>query len=517
MKSRRWMTWRLLAALVLAGLVGGLWWWHYRGQSALERYEARLIAAGEKLQIAELIPPPVPAEQDGSPIFAQARSKIWFTGLLNTNPPPMMRGVSPGTALVGWQQADLRDAEATNTWAEVREELAVRSNAVELLEQLIARPVVDEQLDYALGFNLRVPRLTDRKQAVQLLGATVLGALHEGDSPRATRALRSMLAVTKCSAAEPLVISQLVRMAMATIAINTTWEWLQSPEVTEADLAAVQRDWEEMEFAASGARAVAMERNMGLLAALQMRRSGAVFQQMAAPMGLPGAGAPAPGADDVWETVKASLVRVRGTATHAAWRIAWADPDQLTALKGHQAVLETLRQMATNAPFLPVVQTLDTNLFELGITADKGDETFLAKLFGEHDPRTLLSEGVAGIARIPNRCLRIEAARRLATAAIALKRHQLKYRDWPNDLSALSPDFRPQRLSDPGDGQPLRYRVNPDGTFLLYCIGDDGVDDGGDPRPKNLESKSKLWLQGRDWVWPRPAAAATANADLKSH
>ena len=31
------------------------------------------------------------------------------------------------------------------------------------------------------------------------------------------------------------------------------------------------------------------------------------------------------------------------------------------------------------------------------------------------------------------------------------------------------------------DGQPLRYRRNADGTFLLYSIGENGKDDGGNP------------------------------------
>jgi len=62
---------------------------------------------------------------------------------------------------------------------------------------------------------------------------------------------------------------------------------------------------------------------------------------------------------------------------------------------------------------------------------------------------------------------------------------------------------------DPVDGQPLSYQINSDGTFLLYSIGEDGVDDGGDPSPaSDTKSKSFSWRKGRDLVWPRPATPA---------
>ena len=53
------------------------------------------------------------------------------------------------------------------------------------------------------------------------------------------------------------------------------------------------------------------------------------------------------------------------------------------------------------------------------------------------------------------------------------------------------------------DGHDLRYRLNPDGTYLLYSVGEDGVDNGGDPTPE--KEKRLYFLNGRDWVWPRPA------------
>jgi hypothetical protein len=64
---------------------------------------------------------------------------------------------------------------------------------------------------------------------------------------------------------------------------------------------------------------------------------------------------------------------------------------------------------------------------------------------------------------------------------------------------------------DPVDGQPLRYRRNSDGTYLLYSIGENGVDDGGNPSLEdNTDNSSAYWpnLHALDWVWPQPATPA---------
>jgi hypothetical protein len=48
------------------------------------------------------------------------------------------------------------------------------------------------------------------------------------------------------------------------------------------------------------------------------------------------------------------------------------------------------------------------------------------------------------------------------------------------------------------DGQPLRYRPNPDGTFLLYSVDLDGRDDGGKPHGGTGGTN------GNDLIWHIP-------------
>jgi hypothetical protein len=52
----------------------------------------------------------------------------------------------------------------------------------------------------------------------------------------------------------------------------------------------------------------------------------------------------------------------------------------------------------------------------------------------------------------------------------------------------------------------LRYQRRADGTFLLYSVGEDGKDDGGDGSPPQTDnSEHKQWYKMRDIVWPIPA------------
>ena len=60
------------------------------------------------------------------------------------------------------------------------------------------------------------------------------------------------------------------------------------------------------------------------------------------------------------------------------------------------------------------------------------------------------------------------------------------------------------------NGQDLRYRSNNDGSFTLYSVAEDGVDDGGDPSSADSSSSKQLtrpWM-GRDWVWPQVGSGA---------
>ncbi len=96
-----------------------------------------------------------------------------------------------------------------------------------------------------------------------------------------------------------------------------------------------------------------------------------------------------------------------------------------------------------------------------------------------------------------------ETMREMAVAAIAIKRFQLRTGKPPPYLATLVPQYLPRLPRDQMDGRPLRYRLNADGSFVLYSVGEDGLDDGGDPGlPYPSRQTPGLW-EGRDAVWPQ--------------
>jgi hypothetical protein len=99
----------------------------------------------------------------------------------------------------------------------------------------------------------------------------------------------------------------------------------------------------------------------------------------------------------------------------------------------------------------------------------------------------------------------------MVISIIAIKRYELREGKSPSSLAALLPDFLDATPRDFMDGQPLRYRLNSDGSFALYSVGKDGHDDGGDPMPEATTTTSDgdtaPW-NGRDWVWPQTVATA---------
>ena len=83
--------------------------------------------------------------------------------------------------------------------------------------------------------------------------------------------------------------------------------------------------------------------------------------------------------------------------------------------------------------------------------------------------------------------------------ACALERYHLAHGEYPETLNALVPQFIgniPQDVI----GQPFHYRRTPDGKFLLYSIGWNETDDGGQPSPHGKNGYRTDYTSG-DWVW----------------
>lgn len=72
---------------------------------------------------------------------------------------------------------------------------------------------------------------------------------------------------------------------------------------------------------------------------------------------------------------------------------------------------------------------------------------------------------------------------RVARVAVAVERYRVAHGRLPDRLEELVPAFLETAPKDPYDGQPLRYKKLSPG-FVVYSIGKDLSDDGGQERPQ---------------------------------
>jgi hypothetical protein len=462
---------------------------HYQLRFAEAAYIAKLKAQGEPMELAQVIPPPVPASQNSADAFL--KSVALFNAdksLLGTNYISGMKMVAPGKAATRFQQANAEGGMATNSWEEVAAAVRLNSKGYELLQRMIEHPDLDFGVYYergfGAGFDSRNLHLAETKRMALRLGTATLSDLHEGDTASAVQNLRVLLALTKALDDERFIISELVQIAIAAIAVPPTWEVLQSPNVTDAQLAQLQNSWNALDFIHADENAIEMERAIGLMDVARWRASNKAIQQQ-----LPSDKLAAPMA-----TVQIFL-----------WRYWWSYPDELRRLKGDEAVLEMAGIVKTNHSFQTALQHLAKELDALVLNKVTDESSGSS----DQDLHTLLSQSVLSLSGVSSRVMRIEAARQITVTAIALKRYQFKHGHYPPDLNSLVPEFVPDVPFDPVDGQPLRYRPKADGTFLLYSIGENGKDDNGDPSlEKGAQSSSLYWQNARalDWVWPQPAS-----------
>ena len=84
-----------------------------------------------------------------------------------------------------------------------------------------------------------------------------------------------------------------------------------------------------------------------------------------------------------------------------------------------------------------------------------------------------------------------------ARIACRLERYRLAHGAYPDSLTALIPDYGADLPRDVMNGEPYHYKPMKDGTYLLYSVGWDQIDDGG----KQSEAQYHSPIDDPDWVW----------------
>lgn len=468
-------------------------------KSDLEKYKAQLRAAGEKLNVMELAPPLPPPEKNGADLFDQASRYInSAAGAFESNEPPMMRMVAPGKAIIGWQQAEIiaayKQGTITNSWEDMDQAVQAQGAAFDLLRQAAERPQLNFDVDYSAFPNLTLSNLSRIKGAGLVLSYAIMCELHRGDTASATTNLDTSLKLVNEWQDEPLLISQLVRITMTSLAASAQWELLRATNLTDPQLAMLQRDWETVKFVQPMQQAMAMERDESCAMIEHLRGSNSPSALISGTSGGSSAG--------FLDIFKPMVESAKRDAVDTLWRFSWSYDDELSVLREEQTVVDAVHEAETNC-FFNAIADLDRRAANLG-TNRIGNDWFRNTL--DKDIRAEFMDSAGALSGSLKRTMGMEVTRAIVITAIALKRYQLRHGSLPTDLNTLVPGFLHEVPRDPVDGKPLRYKPGPDGSYLLYSVGNDGKDDGGAVSPNSIASFN--WQRARDWVWPQPATAA---------
>ena len=392
-----------------------------------------------------------------------------------------------------------REPEDTNfpappraSWADLEEQAAKASNTLEAVKMALAQPTLNVEIDYARSYTIGLRHLQATRDATSWLALTALNDIHRRNFAAATKNILTIAALMRFQPDERFVDSQFTLWQTGLVGLDLTWEALQAPGCTNEPLAALQQTWQKDGVIQNTGFALEMERLflrkqfeqvVHFPQWKELRRYLVIFAQTG----------------DSHYSLRDRFSGVRAGIHVIAWKIAWADQDELRALQRYQLLLDRTRS---------AIARHDWSAYGLLEKDFPPTHNYYDRC------RFLLSDPFTPDVERGNGSLRafeFETQREMTVAAIAIKRYQLRTGKLPSDLAELLPEYLQQIPHDWMNGKPLRYHSNLDGTFTLYSVGLDGHDDGGDPTPIRGTRAYSIWEE-RDAVWPTPASSAEIDA-----
>jgi hypothetical protein len=335
--------------------------------------------------------------------------------------------------------------------AELSAVLATNQTLLDLLHSATALTNSRYPVDLTKGFQTLLPHLVKVKGAVQLLTAEALLNASNGDNEKALAALRAAGAVADSLVEEPLLISQLVRVAAWAIICKRGELILNGATLSDQQLKTLQTLFQNAERPDAMVRGLAGERASGLAVFMGSPDQLSIFGN------LDSDSRPA-----LKDRLRASLYigLLKSTGLLRKDRAFYLDVMATNVAAAEAPFPErlTLAQQANNAVMMPPSKLM-----------------IFSRMLLPALSRTMQRDG-DHTARI-----------RTAQTAVAVERFRRAHNDGvPNDLNELVPTYLASVPGDPFDGQPLRFKRLTNG-YVVYSVGSDLRDDGGsegDPKKR---------------------------------
>ena len=461
---------------------------NWRGRTKWETWKAKWEAKGEKFDLASTVPPEVPDDQN----FAKS---VLFEPLfdVDSNNEPSDQAAfdaakdrfglkrSPRNSF-GWRHGQRRDLEAwegellqlgnppAKGVAPVDTVLAALEPFAADMATLandVRRPHSRFAIRYDDAFSALLPHLMVLKKTATLFSLRASARLAKGDTEGALRDTITTIRLSESLTTEPLLISQLVRVAMLQITLQPFWDGVVDHKWSAAHLAKLRDTLQPINLMEGMARCFRGERNMinhwmdrlhggGADAARELE----MITDGSSPVGL--------GLPDGW--IYQNQFHINRIVTENILAGIDLENRRLVA-KRFKSLEEEVRTLKEGfVPYHVLASMLLPAYDRMGVKMSVG--------------QTALDQ---------------------ALIVTALESHRLAKGSYPVSLDALSPEWLAAVPGDWFSDEGLVYRLNADGTFTLYSIGYNETDDGGEYTFGKSKRKTIQWEEG-DWPWPSAAA-----------
>jgi hypothetical protein len=487
----------LFGALALVCALLGALGMHSGSRGTLRTYVAGLQSKGEKLTYDDLMRGRGTNTFDSHAVLTNAASKLNTARGLHPSLLDLRIYVRPGEARATWKQSDpvwsqSSGAAGEATWDDLATQLQAFHGAFQEVREALKTPAADAGPFTNVHTTRRVEFVAIRTVAQWLMGAAE-NDLHQGNLEAALQNIEALAGLAYMERDEPTLVAQMIRVAVANLALTVTWEALQAPGWTEPQLERLQNAWAPVDLLDAVQKGFEGERVGGYEIFGMVRHSNGARMRWL--FGRSGSA-----------TASSSGLRLDELMMECvylpAYKLTSIDEDELFYLRNMEQGITGVRLLKTQRPWAEAKQRVDlvlTNIYAMSSSFQKF--------------RYLLSMiTLPNYSRACETAVHGETERQMTLAAIALKRFQLRHGQLPPNLEALVPEFLPAVPYDYMGARPISYRLKADGHYVLYSVGDDGKDDGGDPTPLP-GGRFGLWT-GQDAVWPSPDGKSSAGSNL---
>ena len=512
----------------------------WRGKHDWEQYKRAEAAKGVNFDWESVVPPPVPDDQNFafSPVWIAAekynflktpeRAKAWYGDRIYnddvTRLAPLFPVTTSGLSGSNWwnyKSSGLpKEPDITNSWQAMSKvdlrpwqnyyrtlqlttptaDIAITSQpqspAQDVLLALSKYDPVIEQLrtDSALPESrfpitydqtdkpgILLPQLAALKRQALVLNLRSLAELDNGQPDKALADIRLNIRLANAIHSEPFIISQLVRVAVFNIALQSIWEGLANRQWSDKQLAALDADLANFDFLADYGSVLHGEVGFHSSYIEFLRENQAQIVNMMNSYGHTGI----------------DLATAQGIA-EAAGKFhlipgGWFYQNQLHLARA----VEDLS--------IPIIDLQNRTILRDRI---RQADAIIDNERSHPTPFNLMENFyVPAVANLAKTFTRGQSYADLARVAIALERYRLAHGQYPESLEPLEPLYILALPHDVINGQPLKYRRDPDGQFVLYSVGWNETDDGGVVvmnKIRNTTSQGVNLDQG-DWVWRYPS------------